>query len=393
MAKLSDKSIALIVLQEPISKGKGVLDSIESKLSFRSEVKKQLDRFNIKPFKKDANLAVKITFYTSHKNKFLLHNLVKNYLDLLHKPLYSNKLKQYLDDLEGLLFLDDSQIRILTAEKIKLGKPQVVIQIYLQNEFYKRIDKSIRSHDLSEETNKEFYFGSLNSYYKIKELGDKITPFRRFQLLSNAQKEFLYKSQFNIHNFKYFLLAEIPSFKILKEKYDGDNPIIKKLLQKEMKTFSSYYRLKSIANFLIGFSSFEFEKTNKLLKLELKRQLEDFKKQHNFLFPFITPISLTVIVMQSKKHTVKDIDNLVKEYFIKLINTTFKAPEKPIVPFFELQKATPTLRKNIRGNINKYQILEIEYDDSNIENKKGWIGFYLGDSSLYKDIFSLFGCI
>ena len=131
MAKIENKNICLIVDQETISKGKGILDNIDSKIYFRKSVKRQLVDFDITDFENDEKLAIKISFWTNRSRKYLLHNLVKNYLDLLHKPLYSKKCKRKLDDLEGLLFIDDSQIKVLVAEKIKFDKSQIVIQVFL----------------------------------------------------------------------------------------------------------------------------------------------------------------------------------------------------------------------------------------------------------------------
>lgn len=387
MTILKGNRICLHVSQEPISKGRGVNDYIDSKLYFRSCIKKQIDEWKIKPFQKKTEIALKITFYTERNNKFLLHNLVKNYLDLLHKDLYSKKEKKSLDNNVGLLFEDDDQIKILSAEKIKLGKPKIIIQVYSIHDFYKRLDTNIRKHEHRNfETNEEHYFGSLDAYNELQQIGDKSNSFRRFQLLSNAQKEYLYHSQLRCEDYNYYLLPEVPSFHILKEKYNGNNVFQKKMFHKVNTTFTAHKRLTDSVNYSIGFNEINFTRTNKLLRKELMQKLKTFKRNNFFIFPFITPITLTVFVMQSKNQKKKDIDNIIKELFVKQVNSLIKAPEKPIVPFFELSKESEILSK--KGFVNKYQVIEIDYDEFNSINKNGWIGFCLGDIDTYKDIFA-----
>lgn len=386
MAKLKNKKICFIVDQEPISKGKGILDTIEEKIYFRESIKRQLIDFEIPAFKKDEQLVIKISFWTNHRSKFLLHNLVKNYLDLLHKPLFSKKSKKKLDDLEGLLFIDDSQIKILVAEKIKYEKSQIVIQVFLLKDFYENLESFCRNDNEKEETNEEYYYGNLNSYNELKALRNEQNSLRRLQILSSAQKEFLYNSQYKLADFVWFLSPELPSSQILKEKYNGEDSLLRCLFKGENTEFTAFKRLKDSANFSFGFVHTDFERTNNYLKTELKHKLKRFKKENSFIFPFVTPVVLTVIIMQSKSQVAKDIDNLVKEFFVKYINEIIKAPEKPIVPFFELGDSISKKQIQKRGIINKYQIIEIDLDE---KNNCGWIGFFLGDFHTFKDIFEM----
>lgn len=376
--------IILGVSQRPTSKGKGILDYKESKLFFREQIKEQLNNLNIKPFVNDEKLVLKISFFTTTKNKFLLHNLVKNYLDLLHKPLYSRKTKSFLDKLDGLLFTDDSQIKILVTEKIKSETNNIFIQVGTISDFQKQIDYKIRNtEENNRQTNEDYYFGEMKSYKELKET-NKNNTFRRFQLLSSAQKEYLYKSQLNLNDFHYFLLPEIPKYKVLKNPESIN--IGKFKFKGASDKFTAFNRLKDLSHLLMGFDCLDFKRTNTQLRNELKNLLNKFKQENEFLFPFVTPITLTVVLMQSKNQVLKDADNLIREFFIKNINSTLRAPEKPIVPYFELSNSTLKKRK---GVINKYQVIEIEYDSINMDEKNGWIGFYLGDIYLFKDIFEM----
>lgn len=365
------------------------MDSKEAKLEFRALIKKQLDELDIKPFNKNERLAVKISFYTSPKNRTLLHNLVKNYLDLLHKPFYSRKEKRYLDSNDGLLFFDDSQIKVLCAEKIKYIKSRICIQICLVTELYQDLSEIGAKLDSCEETYEECFYGGLNSFNKLKQI-KKGQPFlKRFQLLSDAQKEFLYKSQLKVSDFKYFFSPEFPSYQVLKEEYRGGNELTKPFFNGGNHKFTAYKRLRDMVTLSIGFENVDFNRTNNSLKIELNKKIKAFKKQNDFLFPFITPVVLTVIVMQSRKQVVKDLDNLVKEVFIKRINSTLKAPENPIVPFFELGDVTQNKCRRKRGVIDRYQVIEIEFDVFNSQKNNGWIGFCLGDKETCKDLFTL----
>lgn len=74
---------------------------------FRQEVKKQLKEKNRRPFKSD--LILEIDYFTTQNNPPALHTLSKNYLDLLHKPM------PHIDSFSGLLFKDDSQVKILIS--------------------------------------------------------------------------------------------------------------------------------------------------------------------------------------------------------------------------------------------------------------------------------------
>lgn len=375
--------------QEPISKGKGILDNIEKKKYFRESIKKQLSDFGISAFKNDEKLAIKISFWTNHRNKFLLHNLVKNYLDLLHKPLFSKKRKKKLDDLEGLLFIDDSQIKILTAEKKRYNKSQIVIKVFLLKDFFQNFDSFCRKENEREKTDLEYYYGNLDYYNELKEIGEKNNSLRRFQIRSNAQKEFLYNSQYKLADFNWFLSPEYNSNQTLKEIYNGDDPLLQRLFKGGNTKFTAFKRLKDSANFSFGFIQSVFKKTNNCLKIELKDKLKDFKKENYFIFPFVTPIVLTVVIMQSKSQVAKDIDNLVKEFFVRYINEIIQAPEEPIVPFLELGNSTSKKQVHIHGVINKYQIIEIELDEKNNKSNYGWIGFFLGDIHTSKDIFEV----
>jgi hypothetical protein len=179
------------------------------------------------------------------------------------------------------------------------------------------------------------------------------------------------------------------SYKTLFEKYDGDNVILKKLLTGNKSRLTAYKLIKDSANYSLGFENLDFKRTNTDLKLQLKRKLQEFKKVNSFLFPFITPIAVTVIVMQSKNHVIKDIDNLVKDFFVKNINTTIRAPEKPIVPYFLLSDNAMMKQMKAKGIMNHYQVIEIKYDENNDLENYGWIGFFLSDMDTFNDVFSL----
>ena len=101
--KRKSKIIYLSLNIEP----KGKNSSNHEKLFFRQEIKRQMKKMNRRPFRGD--IILEIDYFTTKDNPPSLQNLSKNYLDLLHKQMPN------IDKNRGILFKDDSQIKILIS--------------------------------------------------------------------------------------------------------------------------------------------------------------------------------------------------------------------------------------------------------------------------------------
>ena len=98
---------------------------------FRRILKLQMQDQKRRRFR--SKIILEISFTATARNPPTLQKLVKNYLDLLHKPMPET------DNLKSILFEDDSQIQVLLTDynlKSEFNKtPEIWIRVYNHNLF------------------------------------------------------------------------------------------------------------------------------------------------------------------------------------------------------------------------------------------------------------------
>jgi len=183
---------------------------IEDKRHFRKTVKEQLQKINRRAYQGD--IILEIDYYTTANNPPPLQTLSKNYLDLLHKPMPE------IDNFEGILFKDDSQIKILIANyhlnEYGNNKPLIRITTNTLKNFYEDINLAGRIlkndfHDKDYSNNYKF-----DDYLREENLNDNYDVYNDYaDLLKN--KDQIY----NTWGEQYYLSREYMYKKEIQERY------------------------------------------------------------------------------------------------------------------------------------------------------------------------------
>jgi hypothetical protein len=182
----------------------------EDKKHFRETIKEHLQKSNRRAYRSD--IILQIDYYTTENNPPPLQTLSKNYLDLLHKPMPE------IDNLEGILFKDDGQIKILIANyhlnEYGDNKPQIRISTCTLKSFYEDIALAYRiiRNDFSDKNYSDDY--KFEEYLKDDELDDDTDVYSDYNDLLKNQVEI--KKTFGE---QYFLAREFLYKKEIQERY------------------------------------------------------------------------------------------------------------------------------------------------------------------------------
>lgn len=378
----------LRIPQEPKSK---TSITREEKIFFRQEVKRQLKERNRKAHTGD--IILEIDFYTTKDNPPALQTLSKNYLDLLHKEMAD------IDELKGLLFKDDGQIKILIANYHLniFGKedPEIYITSYSLSKFIKDIEladriysnrfsdnDSFRHRRHSFEQDREDEFPDIsdvsndlknlekNKDKLIQEYGQQFYDLQRHFLVRQLQEKYLKRNEIGIrdlstifqHHFSY------------NKKYSTD-----KSFQKIWDMTRGYIFFSSD---FVGLGKAPTEEGDtKLFKKKLKEELKEFKEKHKVLFPLLQPINLTITFIPPK-HNVLDLDNLAR-YVVPFINDIFQPPATHHLSYDNkylnqlLKKESKIAQRFSPHSITGYQLIHIPRKEDDPENGK--IDFVITD--------------
>lgn len=316
------KSVWVIrVNQHPKTK-KALTD--KGKKEFRDFVVRKLRRQERRRFR--SNLLIQIDFFSVEKNPASLQAMVKNYLDLLHKPMPE------IDSHKEILFKDDSQIKILIANHYPaIGQdPGIIIFAYPEKNYLEDVELARRiswgdfGGSLLEDED-------LNEYYDWEgfDLNDQNLP-KEVSEMVKRDKERSRQNQI-------WSLAKIDkeSLFCLLSKQAPDSQTRRILL------YNLGFRLESFRTSEGG--------TNEFKRL-LKERLESQKK-HFGINNVIEPMGVTIVYIQpaDKGHQV-DLDNLIKK-IDPLIKDIYEPPSNhdPTNP----QKLNP-------NEISQYQVISME---------------------------------
>lgn len=380
LKRYSDR-ISISILQEPKSKD-GI--RIADKIDFRNQINSKLKELNRRAFRKD--IVLQIDFQTTANNPPSVQNLVKNYLDLLHKEMPE------IDNKKWLLFKDDDQVKVLIANiyfnEDGSKTPEIKIQAYRYNHFINDIQLVERiKYDRFEED--DFYDDDFKKPTK-EDLVNEIDLFEDF--------EFDVDPEDSIKRYGYDLANILKEYKVRKRQQlrlkmnsltvddilnlietDKRKGLYSMMFEKWNKTFKNFiFVIKDSIE--IGESPTE-KGQKKLLKERTKSLLEQFKKNNSDLVPLYTPIGITVL-FTPPVNNILDLDNLTR-YILPILNEIFKPPT-----LYDHIKYTSKYAKEISDQITfsqnvpkygvmKYQVIKLDREDNSPKN--GTISLFITD--------------
>jgi len=375
----------LTIQQEPKSKSSITRGE---KIFFRKEVKRQLQKRKRRAH--IGEIILEIDFYTTQNNPPALHTLCKNYLDLLHKEIEE-------DNLKGLLFKDDSQIKILIANyNLNIfGKqePEIVISSYPLSCFIKDIELTDRILSNKFSDTDSFMHNSLIT--EIEE-SDKIKdPYDDWEDLKELEKN----KEYYVQNFgiPFYELQHHFISRQIQEKYLQNNEIgIRNLISIFQQYFSynkkyshniRFQKIWDITRDYIFLTLLNLgnapaqEGDTELFKTNLQEQLKDFKVKHRVLFPLLQPINVTITYIPPSKNLL-DLDNLAR-YVVPIVVEIFQ-PTATLTFSYDNKYLNQLLKKEVefiqrfpQNSISGYQLINIPRKESDPENGK--IDFIITD--------------
>lgn len=344
------KRLYFQIKQEPKSK-----NSIneEEKKYFQQQVLQTLQDFKRRAYRSSVIMA--IDFHCNQNNPPAIHNLAKNYLDLLSIPLQNSNIKR-----KRLLYSDDSLIKILIVNytlcpDLPYG---ISIQIDRLKNFFEDVklvdriihndfeDGSYNSFDINEieQGNNNGFSDPYENLKDLRESKDsyvKIIGHKSYSIMEDFAIQDIQKSLLQIGNlsisglkplFAPFLNERTPSDisqAILEITKNNRNMIISPPLALDL-------RHTPIKN----------GQTN-IFKNNVKTVLKNFTKQFPILSPLKTPLGVIVLYVPPKTQSI-DLDNLAR-YIIPFVNETIQPP----ISFV-----------NRTNSVERYQFIELPRFDS-----------------------------
>ncbi len=383
--------------QEPKSKASKQEEKIYFQTKILEELKKYKKRAYISP------IVLQIDFYTSQKTPPGIHNLAKNYLDLLQDPVPGLKIK-----CKKILYNNDRQIKLLIIN-YHLGEgPAIHIHAETLRNFICDLDLFRRIEINDFEKSQEFDNHEIDNYkHKLHEelyeddFNNEHFTMRELKELRD-QKDIYVKK----HGLKFYLSYEDMIIRDIQSNYLKSRQLTINWLTS---IFPSYYlRDKSRAtgidlfehtamlgrNFVgtlgIPFPSKPTEEgKTKVFKEEVKKILEDFKRRYPILFPLKSVLGVTILFLPPKNGNI-DLDNLARKYIVPFINDIIQPPRNyaETVSFEDmpndflkkhLLEELEKLPKEPHYSIVQYQIIEVPRVKDDLP--EGYIRLLFNDGS------------
>jgi Holliday junction resolvase RusA-like endonuclease len=362
--------VEFVINQEP--KSKNGIHKNEVAI-FREEVINQLKQKKRRAYR--GSLVLEIEFHTTKNDPPSVHNLTKNYLDLLHKEMPK------IDRRKHILFKDDSQIKLLIAELYYKEKedeiPLIKLKTYRYSHFAKDLElvRKISTNNFTADD-----YDDDNYKEEIEE--NHIDPFGH-DLFDNFNLEF--DSKWYIEKVGYDLPSALNQSKERHNqgKYLSSNRVkaidlaILSLNDKHPKSNSKYnINWDDLFKNLIFITSDQINlgetptkiRGKKIVKTHIKDTLKIFKDRHPNLIPLFHPIGITVI-FKPAKNNILDLDNLAR-YVLPIVNEIFQPPiqYRDIPPEITLReneiKYIGTEQRIPKNGIMSYQVLKLERDEN-----------------------------
>jgi len=380
------KVMYLSIDQEPQTK----TISIEDARHFRNIVSNQMKRANRRAFK--ADVVMEIGFFSTSEVPLPVQTLVKNYLDLLHKEMPE------ADKYRQLAFVDDSQIKLLMANHYTDShKAKIYIKLYRFSYFLK--DAEYAQNILRNEFSDKNY--NLNDDFQI----DERRRLHNEPSLSELIRDFneLKSSQPNQHVILPLVHENIIRMQIFDAYVKQNDFRLERLLEyfqtlfrqnrpySEDERFQSLFRITRDYMF-IGLDFIPMggapvrSGESKIFRGHLRTQLKQFVQQHEYLFPLLSPVGLTIICIPPA-YNAPDADNLARQ-----IVSSFDEICRPPLTHTSLPGVSTHRTKKIRFSTPSYQIIYLPRNDGDPADGKIMVLLnkgYLNGNGLWTKISNL----
>lgn len=373
-----NRTIHLHLDQEPLAKKS--MKSLESKRSFQLEVMQQLKKQKKKGFLSTTTLSIDFDVYADSKTPPYIHNIPKNYLDLLSKPIgLFNKSKK-------IVFDDDKQIKCLNIRyHIGEKKKSIDINIYPfkaliediifaesldKGEFTNQHNPFIESMLEQEQSAYARFYEDYDDYSHLQNDQCKHDKYYQKTLMIcqySVQDSFLQaqsQSSWNI----YFLLCDKVSYSqsIMESLYKNTQykEELNDLFGKQLKSRNEF--LDHILNSPMAIKLPPVptqDKQTDIFKRIIYQRMIEYRDKYRFLTPMLVPVSIKVFYKKpvTKNPFYKDLDNIMK-IIVPKFHEVFKPPVSVLQmsqdnPKYELELSH--IPKSIQHQISAYEIIEI----------------------------------
>ncbi len=369
--------------------------STSEKRRFREELNNYLKKCKRRAFRGD--IILEIDFSTTQDNPPAIQTLVKNYLDLMHKPLPT------IDGYKEILFKNDSQIKTLIANyhlnTSGRNKPEISLRAYRHNYFIQDVELADRIiiGRFNNASNYAHKYQNIEIEENLESINDIYYKLEKLETNKNWHIKHLGKSDFLIY--KQLLIRQIQELYLQK-----NNISINDLISLYRASFDytkkyqfdkNFQHLFELSKNLISMSTNlielggapAYKGDTKKFKSNLKNKLNAFKAKYKILFPLLQPISVTIFYT-SPKINVLDLDNLAR-YIIPLLLKLFNPPSNRLITndskYLNVARKRELVycqRFPINGIANYQLIHQPRVDDTPDE---GLINFYITEGIFWKN--------
>lgn len=326
---------------------------------FREELSKRIKKYT-------GEVCVTFTFCSTKRNAPLVHKLVKNYMDLMHKTM-SN-----VDSLSQIAFNDDDQVSYLHArhfycddfptneffseDEKKAIQPYISIKIFsivLLNEMMSLVKKYCDRPMMDDFDFQESSLGKTLQTCK----GKPGFEFVDDDMIASARKADKMMTQWDILDF-----LNISVFDIIPIWNAQNNPMWSFLQD------SNFFKLKIMSINIPQIPTKEGDSA--IFKTALEREIEKFKDTVKTMKEILIPVAMKFVYFPPLNHS-KDMDNVVLETIPKII-TILRPPR--------MMQIEPNFDERLVG-INEYEIIRMQ---SNNHCPSGALYFLVRDAFKFK---------
>lgn len=350
-------------------------------LRFQQEISDYMERSKRKAFK--GPVILKMDFYPSRGNPPSIHQLAKNYLDLLWRPVEGLRNAR-------LLLVDDRQISILIVNyhvQNANPTPQIEIKIAPMRDFIEdlRLIDKIRSkisfpedEDRTNYDEKEILFGDAKdpieefemSREKLIETGDLKG------IIKDALFERMYEMKMRDFQSAFFFMEKFRSTDLIRLYPDTElvaDEFLGQIFEQHRKMIITYSLPPLRAEGLPVRTG-----ETRQFKETIRGMMQQFREKYPELIPLLINLNLTILYVPPRVQEV-DLDNLAR-YIVPFINEALKPPSGVWFTGYQHPTGFP------KHTIIQYQIIKIPRSDNDPEN--GSVKLVFGEYSPYKDCWS-----
>lgn len=403
------RKIWISIEQEPKSK-KSI--SVEEEVFFQKKIIEYLQKYNRRGYR--SKVAIQFRFTVTDKNPPQLQTLVKNYMDLICKPVDGSKIRR-----KYLLLEDDRLVRALFVGYHiveRREKSRIDIEIGSYNDFLQDmqlIDKIENDNFVEDEDDfctstydkyksnglpwnqddedgfsepfQELYDWRQHKIEHEKVAGKKGYRAMERMMIGEAQKKLLKISDRQLGN-AYALL----NLHSTQSRTTYPNP----LLDRFGDIYKGYIDLLPICLDLSHIPLHRGE--SKIFKEQTKNSIKEFKKQYPILIPLLTPVKAMIFITRPDFYIVFDCDNLAR----KIMPIIVDEMQPPTSQWLSLdldetvdKKIKEELAKRqkrlagIKTSIVSYQVIDLPRTPE--DPKEGRVRLFLGDGTNHENYWDM----